>query len=85
MLGHSNVNNRSFSIVFGVFWDILYIWTRFNFIIIFSAHFKFPWEYTLLCFHGNMSVHGGDVTLYIMKSSLIMKMISILVLSGLFW
>ena len=24
VLGHSNVNNRSFSIVFGVFWDTLY-------------------------------------------------------------
>ena len=28
-----------------------------QFYYIFPAHYKFPWEYSLLCF-GNMSVHG---------------------------
>ena len=38
----------------------------------------------MLCFYGNIHVHGGNLTLE-RESSLIVNMISILVLSGLFW
>ena len=38
----------------------------------------------MLCFYGNFHVHGGNLTLQ-RESSLIINMISILVLSGLFW
>ena len=46
----------------------------------FFAHFKFPWEYSLLYFHGN-----SWWRLKFMRILFDLYMISILVLSGLFW